>query len=174
VLGTGLAALILVVIIAVLGTGPENTNTGPAEFDPAKLLPGATVQLRHEGGTAAPVVTSRDLYKEWMKLNEAEDTLGVQIMTEQGQMRWTPNGTRAKILESHDLWDGSYNVRILYGPLYGQSVWTSKAFVKEDKPSSPSQRSGPGTSACPARPAPDTKVTIKFAGNSKTSGVTEG
>jgi len=169
------AAIVLlwIVIAVVSNTNSDNTTTAPAKFDPATLLPGATVQLRTDGGTSVPGVPTHELYKEWMKLGEAKDTLGVQMMSDRGQMLWTPNGTRARILESHDLWDASYNVRILDGPLYGQSVWTSKAFVKEDKPATSSQGSGSALSACPACPTPGTNVVVKFAGNSKTTEVIE-
>lgn len=127
------AIALLVVIVGVIENSPDSKSTAPAKFDPGTLLPGATVQLRVDGGTAVPVVPTRDLYKEWMKLGQANDTLGEQMMTIEGQMLWTPNGTRARILESHDLWDGSYRVRILDGPLYGQAVWTNKGAVNEDK-----------------------------------------
>jgi len=99
------------------------------------------VQLRMDGGREVPVVRDHDRYKEWIRLGEAKDAVGLQMMTDRGEMFWTSNGTKARILENRQIWDGSYDVRILDGPLYGQEVWTSGAFVKEDRPhnSKPSQ-----------------------------------
>lgn len=133
----GVAIAVVILIAMLIGTNSDKTNTAPPKFEPATLLPGATLQLRSDEGTAVPVVPTRDLYKEWMRLAQAKDTVGEQTMMNDGQMLMTPSGTRARLLESHDLWDGSYNVRILDGPLYGQSVWTSSVFVSEDKVEEP-------------------------------------
>lgn len=162
------------------GSGPSTDSSArpaPEKFDPRTLLPGATVQLRSDSGGEVPVVLTRDAYNQWMKLAEANDTLGEEKMGADGEMLLAPSGTRGRILESHDsIWngDGSYNLRILDGPLYAESVWTNRAFVKEDKPAVSSGQPSSGRDVCPTCPAPGTHVVIKFSGDSKTTELIQG
>lgn len=124
------AALALVIGgFVVLGSLAKRGDSTPGQAERAAVGEDATVTL----GTGEKVMACRTAegLDEFYRLSNAGDTLGIAQLALSGRCALLEDSTLVRVI---DRGIGTRQVRVLEGPLIGESWWTSEEWLRPVKP----------------------------------------
>jgi DNA-binding winged helix-turn-helix (wHTH) protein len=105
-----------------VGSVGEISRVVPPAAPLAADFVGRTFQLRGEGEShyvLAPV--DETTFREKVKLEAADDHLGLSLLSASGKVLLVPEGTKVKVLEARPT-HRSYEVRVLEGEYFGETI----------------------------------------------------
>jgi DNA-binding winged helix-turn-helix (wHTH) protein len=116
-----------------LGSVGEILSGAEPPTTPAADLVGRVFLLRGESGShflLAPV--DETTLQEKVKLEAANDHLGISLLSASGKVLLVPEGTRVKVLEARPTHCG-YEARILEGEYFGDTIFVQRKYLSESE-----------------------------------------